>query len=384
VKLVVQIKLTPSPEQASALAATLHAVNEAANWLSAEAFTRGVTSRHALQHLGYGPLKARGLSAQPALHVIRKVADAFNTLEARRRNGNLGRPGSSRYRRVTSKPVAFRPDAAQPFDDRCLSWQLDDWTVSIWTVAGRHRGVPFVCSESTRTLLATHRHGETDLVWRDGLWLLLTTCDVPEAPMCDPVDFLGVDLGIVNIATTSDGTIHAGRKLNRYRRRQLELRRKLQQKGTKSAKRVLKRQRRKEARRARDANHVISKRIVTEAERTGRGIGMEDLAGIRDRVRLRRPQRVALHSWAFAQLGKFIAYKARRAGVPVMWVDPAFTSRMCAECGHTDKANRVSQAWFACRSCGVVAHADRNGSRNIRARAQELWRRGAGSAAPAA
>ncbi|WP_189325644.1 RNA-guided endonuclease InsQ/TnpB family protein, partial [Streptomyces flaveus] len=117
-------------------------------------------------------------------------------------------------------------------------------------------------------------------------------------------------------------------------------------------------------------------------ERTGRGIALEDLTGIRERVRLRKPQRATLHSWGFAQLGQFIAYKARKAGVPVVHVDPAYTSRTCAECGHIDKANRVGQAWFACRNCGFVDHADRNGSRNIRARARELWRRGAQSTAP--
>uniref|UniRef100_UPI003570F061 zinc ribbon domain-containing protein n=1 Tax=Streptomyces capitiformicae TaxID=2014920 RepID=UPI003570F061 len=55
---------------------------------------------------------------------------------------------------------------------------------------------------------------------------------------------------------------------------------------------------------------------------------------------------------------------------------------MCAF-GDCDKANRVSQARFACRSCGFADHADRNSSRNIRARAWELWRRGAESTAPA-
>ncbi|MER5914954.1 transposase, partial [Streptomyces sp. NPDC001982] len=103
----------------------------------------------------------------------------------------------------------------------------------------------------------------------------------------------------------------------------------------------------------------------------------------RERVRLRKPQRATHSSWSFAQLGAFIAYKARRAGVPVVYVDPAYTSRTCAECGHIDRANRVSQAWFACRSCGFVDHADRNGSRNIRARAWELRRRGVESTAPA-
>ncbi|MFF0162306.1 RNA-guided endonuclease InsQ/TnpB family protein, partial [Streptomyces sp. NPDC005263] len=143
-----------------------------------------------------------------------------------------------------------------------------------------------------------------------------------------------------------------------------------------------KKRRRKEARRAKDINHKIAKHVVAEAERTGRGIALEDLTGIRERVRLRKPQRATHSSWAFAQLGQFIAYKAKKAGVPVVYVDPAYTSRTCAECGHIDKANRVSQAWFACRNCGFVDHADRNSSRNIRARAWELWRRGAPSTAP--
>jgi hypothetical protein len=47
---------------------------------------------------------------------------------------------------------------------------------------------------------------------RDGRWFLLAICEVPEPPLnSDPVDFLGIDLGIVNIATTSDGEIMAGR-----------------------------------------------------------------------------------------------------------------------------------------------------------------------------
>ncbi|MER5917619.1 transposase, partial [Streptomyces sp. NPDC001982] len=231
--------------------------------------------------------------------------------------------------------------------------------------------------------LALYRKGESDLLYRDGMWFLQATCEIPEAEQnADPDGFLGIDLGIVNIATTSDGQIMAGRALNRGRLRERTLRTKLQKKNTPSAKRWLKKRRRKESRRARDINHKIAKHVVAEAERTGRGIALEDLGGIRERARLRKPQRATLHSWAFHQLGQFITYKARKAGVPVVYVDPAYTSRTCAECGHIDKANRVSQAWFACRSCGFVDHADRNGSRNIRARAEELWRRGAQSTAP--
>jgi putative transposase len=383
VKIVVQVKLLPDASEAAALEATLRAVNDAANLVSAVAFGRRVFREYELRKQVYGDLRARGLGAQAAQHVIRKACHAYKTLEASIRAGNLGKPGSARRVKAESRPVTFRPDAAQPYDDRCLSWQPGPRTVSIWTTSGRLRGVRFACSADAIETLAACRQGESDLVHRDGAWFLIATCEVPEPAVAEPEGFLGVDLGIVSIATTSDGEIMAGRAVNRYRRRQQGLRRKLQAKATTSAKRLLKKRARKEARFARDTNHCIAKKIVAEAERTSRGIALEDLTGIRDRARLRKPQRVALHSWSFAQLGSFIGYKARRAGVPVVHVDPAWTSRTCADCGHADKRNRVSQAKFTCRGCGVVAHADRNASRNIAARGQVAWNAGRESRAPA-
>ncbi|MBB4713139.1 IS605 OrfB family transposase [Streptomyces luteogriseus] len=384
-KLTVQVRLLPTPEQATALEATLRACNEAATWASGVAFEKDVKRNFALREHAYGEVKARwGLGAQAAQHVIKKTCDAYATLKANLTAGNLGRPGSKRYRKATEKPIVFRPEGAQPYDDRMLSWQIGGQRVSIWTVAGRIKDVAFTASPEQLATLALYRKGESDLVCRDGTWFLLATCEVPEPePNTDPHDFLGVDLGIVNIATTSDGEIMAGREINRARIRERTLRTKLQKKNTPSAKRRLTRRRRQEARRARDINHKIAKHVVAEAERTGRGIALEDLTGIRERVRLRKPQRATHSSWSFHQLGSFIAYKARQAGVLVVYVDPAYTSRTCAECGHIDQANRVSQPWFACRCCGFVDHADRNGSRNIRARAWELWRRGAQSTAPA-
>ena len=384
VKVVVQVRLLPDAEQASALEATLRTVNEAACWVSAEAFDHRVFREYALRRHTYRELKSRGLGAQAAQHVIKKTCGAYAALKANIRAGNLGEPGSKRRVKAESGPVRFRPDAAQPFDDRCLSWQLDRRTVSIWTTARRLRDVRFACSPDALETLTLYRQGESDLLHRDGKWVLIATCDVPETEQYEPSGFLGIDLGIVNIATTSDGQIMAGRKLNRYRRRQRDLRRKLQARHTASARRLLAKRRRKEARFARDVNHCIAKKIVTAAERTSRGIALEDLGGIRERARLRTPQRVTLSSWAFAQLGSFIGYKARRAGVPVVYVDPAWTSRTCADCGHTGRRNRVSQALFICRGCGVVAHADRNASRNIAARGQVAWDAGRESRAPAA
>jgi putative transposase len=289
VKIVVQVRLLPDAGQAPALESALRAVNEAADLVSAVAFARRVFREYALRRHVYGDLKDRGLGAQAAQHVIKKTCHAYKTLQGNIRAGNLGNPGSKRRVKAESKPITFRPDAAQPYDDRCLSWQLDTRTVSIWTTSGRLRGVRFACSADALMTLALYRHGESDLVHRDGRWFLMATCDVPEARQYEPDGFLGIDLGIANIATTSDGEIMAGRTVNRYRRRQLSLRRKLQAKGTKSAKRLLKKRARKEARFARDINHCIAKKIVTEAERTSRGIALEDLTGIRERARLRKP-----------------------------------------------------------------------------------------------
>ncbi|WDT92387.1 IS200/IS605 family element transposase accessory protein TnpB [Streptomyces sp. SCSIO-PteL053] len=378
-----QVKLMPEADQAAALRSTLRTVNEAANWVSGVAFERGVPREYELRKRTYAELKAQGLGAQAAQHVIKKTRDAYTTLKANIKAGNLGKPGSKRRRKAESKPITFRPEAAQPYDDRCLSWQYDQQTVSIWTTAGRLKNIRFVCSPDALKILREHRKGESDLIERDGVFCLIAVCGIPEPQVFEPAGFVGVDLGIVNIATTSTGYRAAGRGLNRHRKRQLDLRKKLQAKGTKSAKRLLKKRSRKEARHTANVNHIISKTIVTTAERTGYGIVLEDLTGIRSRVRLRKDQRASLHSWSFHQVASFVEYKAKRAGVPLVYVDPAYTSQQCSECGHIDRMNRIDQAAFACRSCGALVHADDNASHNLARKGATAWTAGRESRAPA-
>ncbi|MDI9916797.1 transposase [Rhodococcus sp. IEGM 1379] len=376
-------KLVPTPEQFAALESTLVLCNDVANEVAGLAQAMKLRSRRALQVAMYPMVKARGLSAQPSLHVLRKVADAYVTRAANLSNGNYGRPGSKRYVSVADAAIGFRSNAAQPFDDRCLSWKIDSSTVSIWTTAGRMRGVRFVCAPWQRTLLAD-RKGESDLVYRDGNFYLYATVDqptpTPVVPVKDPVaGWVGVDLGIVNLAVTTDdnpdeldvrwsgGAVTARRKKNQV------MRTALQKVGTKSAKRKLKTRRRKEQRFATDINHQLSKTIVAGAQRTDRGIAIEDLSGIRDRVRLAKKQRAQMHSWAYAQLRDFVKYKAELAGVPVVVVNPRNTSRTCSQCGFCDVKNRRSQARFACRECGWSAHADCNAARNIAALGHEKY-----------
>jgi putative transposase len=142
----------------------------------------------------------------------------------------------------------------------------------------------------------------------------------------------------------------------------------LGRKNTKGSKKKIQRVGRKEARFRRHENHRISKDLVETAKRTGRGIALEDLEGIRERVTARGGDaRNRLSGWAFAQLGSFIGYKAQLAGVPVVYVDPRNTSRTCAECQHCERSNRKGQSEFQCKACGHEAHADVNAARNIRA-----------------
>ncbi|WP_338119935.1 hypothetical protein [Streptomyces scopuliridis] len=123
-KLVVQVKLMPDARRAPAFERTLPAVNDAANWVSSVGFEhfRLKGAVRELRKMCYGELKARGFGAQTAQHIIKRVADAYTTLRASIKAGNLGTEGSKRRIKAESKPIVFRPDAAHTFDDRCLSW----------------------------------------------------------------------------------------------------------------------------------------------------------------------------------------------------------------------------------------------------------------------
>lgn len=344
-KLTAQLKLQPTPEQADALRRTLEAANAACNYISDVAWNTRTFGKFALQKLCYQDVRDTfGLSAQMTVRALAKVGDAYKLDKQTKR--------------------AFRPLASIAYDDRILSFALPDSSISIWTLDGR-QSISVVCGERQRAMIQT-RQGESDLLFHRGNWYLLVTCDVEEPNPQDVDDVLGVDLGVTNIASDSDGTIHSGSTIKNVRYRHRRLRTKLQQKGTKSARRRWKQLAGQERRFAKDVNHTISKRIVETAERTKRAISLEDLKGIRTRVRARRQQRAQLHSWSFNQLRSFIGYKAQRAGIPAVLVDPRNTSRRCPACGHTDKANRPNQATFRCVSCGCAGHADTIAAENIR------------------
>lgn len=347
VKLTAKVRLVATPEQRSYLLDTMRRFNAACNHISGVAWETKTFKQVSLHHLVYYPTKDKfDLSAQMVVRANAKVIDAYKLDKQTKRS--------------------FRELGAITYDDRVLSWKKTTQTVSIWTLGGRQT-IPFVCGEYQRRLLATQQ-GETDLAYVRGEFYLLTTVNVEEPEPVEVEGVLGVDLGIVQIATDSDGEAYSGSHLNRVRHRHHRLRKKLQKKGTKGAKRRLKKLSGKERRFANHVNHSIAKKLVAKAERTKRAIALEDLKGIRLRVRARRPQRATLHSWGFFDLGSKLSYKAQRVGVPIVFVDPRYTSQQCSVCGHTERANRTDQSTFACKSCGHTANADWNAARNIAGR----------------
>ena len=207
------------------------------------------------------------------------------------------------------------------------------------------------------------------LVERSGRFYIHQPIEVSGPELIQPQGFLGVDLGIVNIAVDSDGEVYSGAHLNGLRYRHARLRQKLQKKGTKSAKRLLRKRRMKERRFGSWVNHSISKALVNKARRHSLGIAIENLKGIRERTTVRHEQRRQHHAWAFQQLRAFLEYKAALAGIPVVPVDPRNTSRTCPECGFVSKANRVSQSQFLCGQCGNAGLADYFAAINIGRRA---------------
>lgn len=346
-KTVLQIKLLPDQAQHAALLETMRTFNAACDYIAEVAYREQCASKFILQQLVYDDVRKQfGLSSQLTVRAIAKVVDA--------------------YKRDKSKQCFFKPTGAVVYDQRILSFKGLE-AVSILSMQGRLT-IPMQMGEYQR-LQFGRGHGQADLVLVDGVFYLLVVIETPTAPLIEPQGFIGIDLGIVQIATDSDGESFSGDTVENTRRRYHTLRKNLQSCGSRSARKHLQRIRRNESRFRRNQNHVISKRLVAKAKDTGRGIKLEKLKHIRERTTVRKSDRDKHSGWSFFQLQAFIEYKAKRDGIPVLYINPRNTSRQCASCGHVNKANRKTQSKFQCVSCGHVANADENAAMNIAARA---------------
>ena len=336
-KLILQMKLLPDKPQTASLLDTLKSCNAACNEISEVAWEAKTFNQFKLHHLVYRRLKdSSRLTAQALVRCISKVADAY------------------KFDKKTKR--VFKPLGGITYDSRILSYKED--SVSIWSVDGRLK-LPFLCHNRK---YFPYVKGEADLIYRKGKFFLFQTVEVPEEAVKDVEEFIGVDFGVNQIATLSDGTQYGSEHLDRIRNKYFKTRRSLQSKGTSGSKKCLKRLKGREARFATIINHTISKRIVNEAVMLGMGIAVEDLKGIRERITVRKGQRRRHSTWSFYQLRSFLEYKAKLAGIPFVAVDPRYTSQVCNTCKLIGKRKGSS---FLCPSCGNIADADINAARNI-------------------
>jgi putative transposase len=345
----ISIKLDVNRHE-DALQATQQRFNEAASWIASVCWEEGLTNPNTAHHRVYGETRSRfGLGSQLACCARAKAVEAIKATKAKKSETcpQFGPRGSIRYDARTYRLMSL---------DR----------VSLNTMQGR-----LVC----RLILGKRQHtmltdpawttGGADLIWRRGTYYLNVTQSKEAPQQTDTPDTLGVDLGIVNLATDSEGETFTGAKVHEVRHRYQKRRQILQKVGTRSAKRRLKKMSGREKRFQRDTNHWISKVLVKKAVVSCKALSLEDLTGIRERTTVRHENRSERHCWAFYQLRMYIAYKAAWAGVPVRFVDPRNTSRTCSQCGHCEKANRHTQASFRCQQCGFCLHADINAAINI-------------------
>lgn len=338
-KLTLKIKLLPTDQQAESLIQTIREANACCNALSDIAWKERVFARFKLHRQGYYTMRESfSLSSQMIIRQIAKVADA--------------------YRLDRKSKRTFKPLGSISYDPRIMTYKPNG-VVSMWCIGGRQK-IAFVCHN--RNYLP-YIQGEADLVYKNGKFFLMQSVNIPDQDIEDVESFVGVDFGLVEIATTSDGTKYNSAELTAYREKRQKVRSSLQSKGTKGSKRVLKRLSGKERTHGAIVNHTISKAIVKNAAKKGKGIAIENLKGIRFSSKKKGKKfRSAVGKWSFYQLRQFLTYKSAIAGIPLVVVPPAYTSKTCSSCLHIGNRNGKH---FTCDNCGHNDDADINASKVI-------------------
>jgi IS605 OrfB family transposase len=355
--LTYKLKLLANPYDFELLKATTSYYNQICNFVSKSAFESKTFRNFDIHKLCYYEVKSQFplASSQFIIRAIKSVADSYADKKKR----------TSLHK--------FKPKSAVTYDSRILTFKLDKSgfpLVSIWTLEGKRRKIYLHLNQKQLSMISKFRK-ETDLTFDKSskTFFLNTPIEIEEHIKQKSNGFLGVDVGVVNIAVTSDREIFSSEKIESKRKQILRLRGRLQKKGTRSARRHLIKLSKREHRFKKDVNHVISKKIVNSAQVTSRGIALEKLKGIRQKTTVRKAERAKHSSWSFYQLQQFIEYKSKLNGVEVVYINPKNTSRQCSKCGFIDKANRKDQEHFECLSCNFKDLADFNAAVNIASRA---------------
>jgi putative transposase len=379
-----KLKLYTTPEQFQALRTTQLAYRDALNYVSRYAYEHGkMSNRVALQDGTYDEVRARfHLPSQMACSVPRQVGATYKTLWTKVKQNAAHREAGrtkKRYKGLDKPPTYVSPTLTYQHR-KDYSFKREQH-VSILTLSGRVI-VPYTGYDAHVAEISHGAELGAAKLWYDKpkkqFYLLISLeIEVAEPTPETQRSVVGVDVGVRYLAVTSttkgECTFHTGKsivpKANHYAR----LRKRLQKKGTRSATRRLVVISGRERRLKQDANHIVSKRIVTEHPHSL--IGLENLTDIRERTKRKKGKKAtskqrkahaAYSKWSFAELQSMIAYKSLLHQSLAIKVDAHYTSKACPMCGHTSDANRPNKGLlFVCQNCDYVLHADLVGARNI-------------------
>lgn len=341
-KITIKCKLKPSKKQNKILDKTLSRCLEALNYISKIAWKQKCFNRVVLHHLIYYKVKSKyKFSSQMVCMLKDKVAFSY---------------------KANKKKQHIFKKAILPLNfNRTVSFKELE-IVSISTLKGRQK-ISLKLGEYQKQMLSkATKLCDSELIKQNKKFYLNIVIELPDEPLKKTEGVIGIDLGIKNIAVCSNGSKFTGGQIQSIRNRYQHLRSQLQSKGTRSAKRHLKKMSGREKRFQKDTNHRISKQIVELANHSNSAIALEDLTNIRKTAKHRKSYRGTFHQWAFYQLRRFLTYKAQKEGIPLVLIDPAYTSQICSACGNFGIRNDQS---FHCSTCSYQANADLNTSLNI-------------------
>jgi len=332
VQTTTKIKITATPE----IVETLKIYQKGLQFCVNEAWTRKIKNAFKLQPFVYSHLRSLTLQSQLAIACIKQA--------------------TGMVKKGKTKPIVNNVSMRYNFP-RSASFKNN--TLSLATIKGRQKFdfeipecyKPYFEWDVKESLLRIDKKGRC-------FFLFTFAKEVSPNVLDSQSQILGIDLGIKNLAVCSDNRFFRVGKVKQIKRKYKFLRAKLQAKGTKSSKRLLKKISGKEQRFMADINHCTSKKIVAGIP-SGKII-MENLKGIRKKNRGRK-MNYWISNWSFYQLQFFIQYKAERKGLIFEKVKPNYTSQICHKCGLLGSR---SGSLFSCH-CGCSCDADLNAARNL-------------------
>lgn len=376
--ITLKLRLYPTNNQANLLEATMQQYQLACNLVSTYYFEHNFKSNQSdlQKHLYYLIRDKFGLKAQMTQSVFKTVLARYKTANTQLRqkpyhfkDSNTGKWYiEKRDLGWLQKPINFKRPQCDLVSVRDWSFTKDKLSVS--TLATREK--MNYTAKGFEKYLKVGKLGTAKLVKSCGHYFLHVSCTL-EADEFNKINLkhvVGIDRGLRFLATVYDEKGNTsfvnGKAIIGKRRKYKRLRRQLQAKGTKSAKRRLKKIGQRENRWMSNINHQVTKALV---DKYGRGtvFTLEDLTNVRFATeKVSKNRRYEQVSWAFYQFEQFLIYKAEMVGSTVVKVDAHYTSQRCPKCGSINKNNRSHDLHeYYCDNCGYRSNDDRIGAMNI-------------------